>query len=101
MDALQILVGLIIKKAEIIQDYFQLIFPKGTILNIYNKYQYDGGSVLALKGKKLVSVMETNNQIVLDFEDSGKLTVGLLDEDYSGPEALELIQEGKPPVVWQ
>ena len=101
MDALQILVGLIIKKAEIIKDYFQLIFPKGTILNIYNRYQYDGGSVIALNGKKLLSVIETDNKIVLDFGDSGKLTVGLLDVDYNGPEALELIQEGKPPVVWQ
>jgi hypothetical protein len=45
--------------------------------------------------------METTNKIVLDFGDSGKLTVGMLDEDYNGPEAIELIQKGKPPVVWQ
>jgi hypothetical protein len=101
MNALQILVGLLIKKAEIIQDYFQLIFPEGTILNIYNKYQYDGGSVLALEGKKLISVVETNNKIVLDFGDSGRLSVGLLDEDYNGPEAIELIRKGEPPIIWQ
>ncbi len=101
MGVLQILVGLIIKKVEVIQDYFQLIFADSMILNIYNRYQYDGGSVLALEGKKLVSVIETNNKIVLDFEDSGKLTVSLLDEDYNGPEAIELIRKGEPPVVWR
>ena len=101
MGALQILVGLIIKKVQVVQDYCQLIFDDNTILNIYNKYQYDGSSVLALEGKKLVSVIETNNNVVLDFDDNGNLTVSLLDEDYNGPEAIELIRKGEPPVVWQ
>lgn len=101
MDTLQILVGLTIKKVEVLQDYFQLIFADSTILNIFNKYQYDGSSVLTLEGKKLVSVIETDYKIVLDFKDCGKLTVGLLDEDYNGPEAIELIRISEPPVVWQ
>ncbi len=101
MDALQILVDLIIKKVEILQDYFQLVFADNTTLNIFNKYQYDGSSVLVLEGEKLVSAIETKNKIVFEFKDSGKLTVSLLDKDYNGPEAIELIREGEPPVIWQ
>ncbi len=101
MEALQILVGLIIKKVEVLQDYVQLIFSDNTILNIFNKYQYDGSSVLVLEGKKLVSAIETKIKIVFEFKDSGKLTVSLLNKDYNGPEAIELIREGEPSVIWQ
>jgi len=100
MDVLQILVGSIIQMVEIIHDYLQLTFTDGTILNIYNKYQYDGESVLTFEGKKLISAIETDIKIILDIEDGGKIEVGLLDEDYNGPEAMELIRKDEPPVVW-
>lgn len=101
MNALEILVGLFINKVEIIQDYFQIIFQDGTILNIYNKYKYEGGSVVSLEGKKLLYVSESNNKILLDFGDNGILSIGLLEEDYNGPEAIGLIRKGEPLVVWQ
>ncbi len=101
MSALQESVGSIIQLIKVVHDYLQIAFDDGTILNIYNKYQYNADSVSALAGKKLISVTEADNRIVLEFEGSGELIVGLLDTDYNGPEALEIIPKNKPAIIWQ
>ncbi len=51
MQMLKILIGLMIQKIEEVHDYLQLVFSDGTILNIYNDYQYDGKNVLSIEGK--------------------------------------------------
>nr|WP_320049943.1 hypothetical protein [uncultured Desulfuromonas sp.] len=101
MKALQFLVGLTIDKSESFKDYLQLVFSNNTILKIYNNYKYSGGSVVNLRQKKILFIVEETSEIVIDFGEGGKLFISLLDVDYNGPEALELIREDKSPVVWQ
>ncbi len=100
MAALQILVGLIISKIEEIHDYIQMVFPDGTTLSIFNNYYYSGGSVHLIEGKKVKSVEEGGNNIVITFEDGEYLSIGMANDDYNGPEAMVLRREGEPPVVW-
>lgn len=100
MTALQILIGLTISKIEEVHDYIQLVFSDGTTLSIFNNYYYDGGSVLAIEGKKIKSVEEVGSKVVIAFEDGGCMSVGMTDDDYNGPEAMVLRREGEPPVVW-
>ncbi len=100
MVALKILIGLIIRKVEEVHDYIQLIFSDGTTLSIFNNYYYDGGSVLALEGKKVKSVEDMDSKVVITFEDGGCMSICMTDDDYNGPEAMVLRREGESPIVW-
>ncbi|NOH29413.1 hypothetical protein [Vibrio mediterranei] len=100
MADLQILIGLIIGKIEKVHDYIQVVFSDGTILSIFNNYVYDGDSVLSIEGNTVSAVEESVNSVVIIFEGGKSLTVGLNNEDYNGPEAMVLRQEGKSPVIW-
>lgn len=100
MAALQILIGLIISNIEEVHDYIQIVFSDGTTLNIFNNHVVDGGSVLSIKGKKVESVEESGSSVVIVFEGGESLSISLNDDDYNGPEAMELWQEGKSPIVW-
>lgn len=100
MDSLQILTGLSISKIKKVHDYIQVIFYGGTTLNIFNNHDYDRGSALAVRDKKVKSVERTGSTIVITLDDGSCLSIGMDNDDYNGPEAIELSREGKPPVVW-
>ncbi|TQV84821.1 hypothetical protein FKG94_04720 [Exilibacterium tricleocarpae] len=100
MTALQILIGLIISKIEEVHDYIQVVFSDGTTLSIFNNYVYDGGPVTGIEGRKVKSVEESGDSVLIIFDDGRTISVGLKDDDYNGPEAMVLRQEGKSPVVW-
>lgn len=100
MAALQILIGLITGKIEKVHDYVQVEFSDGTILSIFNNYAYEGDSLLSIEGNIVIAVEESDKSVVIIFEGGKSLTVGLNDEDYNGPEAMVLRQEGKFPVIW-
>ncbi|MDN3649164.1 hypothetical protein QWZ13_09600 [Reinekea marina] len=100
MAALQILIGLIISEIEEVHDYIQIVFSDGTTLSIFNNYVYDGGSVLGIEGKEVKSVEESGDGILIVVDDGRSISIGLKDDDYNGPEAMVLRQEGKSPVVW-
>ncbi len=100
MATLQVLVGLILSKVEEIHDYVQLVFNDGTTLNIFNKYDYNNGCILDIEGKKIKYVKNSGNDILIVFEDSSSISIGLRDDDYNGPEAMELMQKGRPSVIW-
>lgn len=100
MKALKILIGLIVGKIEEIHDYIQIVFSDGTTLSVFNNYYYDGDSVHTIEGKKVRSIEESGEKIILLFEDDGCVSIGMGDEDYNGPEAMVLRREGESPVVW-
>lgn len=100
MAALQILIGLIISKIEEVHDYIQVVFSDGTTLSIFNTYVYDGELVTGIEGRKVKSVEESADRVLIIFDNGKAISVGLKDGDYNGPEAMVLKQEGKSPVVW-
>ena len=100
MAALQILIGLIISKIEEVHDYIQIVFSDGTKLSIFNNYVYDGDSVLGIEGREVKSVEEHGDGILIVLDDGRSISIGLKDDDFYGPEAMVLKQEGKSPVVW-
>jgi len=100
MDALQILIGLVVNQVEELNDYIQFVFSDGTTLSIFNNYVYDGGSVKSIEGKKVKSVKESGKAVVIVFDGEESLSISLIDDDYNGPEAMVLKQEGKSTVVW-
>lgn len=100
MMALDILIGLLIKQITQIEDYIQIGFDNGIILNVFNSYSYDGGVLFNITNAEVVSVTELQDYIEIKINDSGVLKVDLTDEAYQGPEALALIREGEPPVIW-
>lgn len=99
MAALQILIGLIIGKIEEVHDYIQIVFSDGTTLSIFNNYVYNDGSILGIGGKEVKSVEGSDDDILIVFDDGRSISVGLKDDDYNGPEAMVLQQEGKSPIV--
>ena len=77
-----------------------MIFSDGTTLNIFNNHHYDGGSAIFVKSKKEKSVEEGASQVVITLDDDSRISIGMSDGDYNGPEAFVLICEGESPVVW-
>lgn len=100
MTALQILIGLLISRIEEVHDYIQVIFSDGTALSIFNNHSYDDGSIHTVEGKKVKSVEEVDNKVIITFEDDDCFSIGMTDDDYNGPEAMVLRREDGPPVVW-
>lgn len=100
MATLQVLIGLIISKIEEVHDYIQIVFSDGMTLSIFNNYVYDDGSVLGIEGKEVKSVEESGDGILIILDDGRSISIGLKDDDYNGPEAMVLRQEGKSLVVW-
>jgi len=86
--------------SEEVNDYIQVVFSDGTTLSIFNNYSYESGSVRAVEGKKVKSVEEVNNKVIITFEDDDCLSIGMGDDDYNGPEAMVLRQKSEPLVVW-
>ena len=100
MATLKILKGLSITKSEEVHDYLHIAFSDGTTLSVFNNYAYDGGKVLNIEGKEVKFVEEAEDRILIVFNDDKTISVGLKDQDYNGPEAMVLKQEGKSPIVW-
>ena len=98
INALSELIGCTVTKVERVHDYLQIIFSNGSIMNVYNKYSYDG-NVSDLVSKTLVSFSEHSDSVELRFVGS-RFEIGLRDADYSGPEAIALRRPGKEPVIW-
>lgn len=98
MSALSLLVGCTVSKVERVHDYLQLWFSDGSTLNIYNKYRCVV-DVSDIEKKTLESVDETPERVLLNFAGS-PLEIGLRNDDYSGPEALDLRRPGNALVVW-
>ena len=100
MTALQILIGLLVQKVEVVHDYVQILFSDGTMLTIFNNYDYEGASIQTIDGTNVISVEELDDRIAITFDNNLSLLVGLNEVDYNGPEAMALRREGEPTVVW-
>ena len=100
MGSSDILSGLVVRKIESIHDYIKIVFCNGSVLCIFNRYTLDIQPMDSLNGKRINNAREYDNEIIIEFEGAGPLTVGMEDSDFNGPEAMVLTREGVPPVVW-
>lgn len=100
MSALEAILESEVQRTEIINDYLQIYFTNGSILNIYNSYTVRNGKLEEIKGKKLCTVLENDMKVELIFCDSSSINIDLTSEAYNGPEAIQLIRDGHPTVIW-
>ena len=100
MDVSKIVIGLVALEVKNVHDYLQVVFSDGSVLNIFNKYFYDGDYISSIEGKELEFMEVHKDKIIFRFRDNGELVVGLRDCDYNGPEAMELRCKDGSPIVW-
>jgi hypothetical protein len=100
MSVLQSLVGHIVASLERDNDSLHLEFNDGAALHVFNQHRISGGALENLAGATVQSVSERPEAVVFTFSLGVTLSVGLVDADYSGPEAMQLARPGKPIVVW-
>ena len=100
MSALEEMLESEVQNSEIINDYLQIHFTNGSILNVYNSYIVRRGRLTEIKGKKLCAVLESDIKLELVFCDSLTIAVDLTSEAYNGPEAMQLIRDGHPTIIW-
>jgi len=94
------LIGLLVQKIEVVHDYVQILFSDGTMLTIFNNYNYDGTSIQVINGTKVISLEESDERVVITFDDLLSLSVSLSPGYYNGPEAMVLRRKGEAIVVW-
>ena len=105
MDALQRLIGQTVERiagvlVEGQMDSIQVIFTDGTIMNILNPYRYDGADLFAVSKIQVRDACETDELLSIRFENNKVLQVDMTDDASVGPEAIVLVREGEPTVVW-
>ncbi len=105
MDALQRLIGQTVERiagvlVEGRVDYIQVIFADGTNMSILNPYIYDGADVFTVSKVKVRDACETDELLSIRFENNKVLQVDMTDDAFVGPEAIVLVREGEPTVVW-
>ena len=105
-NAVGLLRGLKIQKAEMVYDYLQLWFDNGVGLNIFNVFTVTGGCVAdnlsQLVGCEVCSVDISYIAVRIVLATGAKsIRVGMSDCDYHGPEAMEYIGTGGERIVWQ
>ena len=101
MNVLQKLVGLTLQKTEQVIDYAQLYFSDGSILNIYNRHDLVNCTLSSIQEDQLIYAVESDDKIELKFDGGGLLSVGMTDDDYNGPEAMDLNLADGNIVVWK
>ena len=99
MGVLSELTGVSISGIENVHDYMQVKFSSGAALTIYNNCRFEDGACKAV-GSTVKSTTESGDEIVIMLEGGGSIHIGLQEDDYVGPEAMVLSQEGAPDVVW-
>lgn len=100
MGALSELTGLSISSVENVHDYMQVKFFNGAVLTIYNNCRFEGGAFCKAVGSTVKSATDSGDEVVIMLEGGGSIHIGLQEDDYVGPEAMVLSQEGAPDVVW-
>ena len=100
MSVLTRLVGSNIEDVCIVHDYLQVFFAGSVILNINNSYCIIGSTVKSLQGKKLISVLESEQEIERVFEGLAKISIDMTPDGFQGPEAMQLLRPGFPLVIW-
>lgn len=92
-----------VSRAEHVHDYVQLQFDDGTILNIFNRYSLtpaERDDIARLVGTTVSAAELIERSERLRFSDGTLLRIGMMDSDYNGPEAIEVIDHDGRRVVW-
>lgn len=92
-----------IERAEKIHDYVQLRFDDRAILNVYNRFSIDdnpNGDLSSLIGLMLTDTSSSDIAINLFLSGEKTFRIGMLDADYSGPEAMEYIASDGQRIVF-
>lgn len=77
--------GRTIRAIEDVEDYIQVFFSGGGVLNLYNPVA--PFSRRRLIGKTIELLSYDTKRLLLQVSDGSRLTMSCLDEDYVGPEA--------------
>ena len=97
------LVGLLVTEVGKVHDYLRIGFEDGSWLNIFNRFEIDGGDISALdriKGQRLVSVNEIPEAIEFTFGYRITIRVGMTEADFLGPEAMVYADADGKTLVW-
>ena len=87
------IIGLRVADARLMHDYLQIEFQNGTTLSVFNRHKmqsHKSCGAHSFIGTTLLA--HYVSQDVASFEFSGEisLSVGMMDSDYLGPEAMTL-----------
>lgn len=97
---LQKLIGKAVSEYAEAGDSVGFVFDSGDKLAIYNSYECTTESYDELLGKKICSIQEFENKIVINFEKEIGLNILLDDESWNTPEALEAVFSDGEIMVW-
>jgi hypothetical protein len=98
------IIGRVVDRACKVHDYVQIYFDNGSILNVFNKI--GGGDLsdeffLSLSRARVTEFELKEGAVSIAFSNGKRLKVGMTDDDYQSPEALELICSDGRLIVWR
>ena len=95
------LIGLTVANVDRNDGVLRLRFVDQSTLNINNSVKIAGGAGSDLKGTTIFRLSSDDASFVIHFDRGLTVTVGLSDEDYDGPESMELWLADGRIVVWR
>jgi hypothetical protein len=96
----QKLKGVRITNVEHVHDYVQIEFENSFGISIYNKYTVTGGKIGDVVGKRVTGFVQDERSVSLLVNSKLVVRVGLENDDYSGPEAMQYNDSTGMIVVW-
>ena len=99
------IIGKKVIRARQVHDYYQLLFDDGSVLNILNNFIVSGNmeyNITQFIGSVVTSINNTGcPAIEIRFSDGKWIRIGISENDYNGPEAMEYIDNNGIFTVWR
>ncbi len=93
-------VGKMVLSADRGEDYFQIRFDHGGVLNLYAASKIEGGMFSDLVGRICTDLVELNSEAVLHFDGGVKVFVSLRQDAAEDSEFMELTDDGRM-FIWR
>lgn len=95
----ELLLGRQVTQVCFVRDYLQIFFDNMS-LTINNNYEFIGDEAKEVVGAVVEKTLTSAVGFTVEFSDGRKLTVGITDNDYHGPEAMILCSKETGTIVW-
>jgi hypothetical protein len=103
ISKLEAICGLKVVDAILAEGDTGICFENGASLSIYNRYKlfgFDTSDAQVLIGQVVTHVNDDINAVTIIFGNNSEIRIELVDDAYTGPEAIQFRVPGEPIVVW-
>ena len=82
-----------------VHDYEQLFLDDGAIINLFNRHKWFGPEWRSEATPTITAVEQHDQWFEIKFADASRVRIGLADDDFIGPEAVQYIAPDRVSII--